>query len=148
VLLDAADRILLVRFSFEGRIVWACPGGGIEDGEGDEHAIRRELDEEVGLTTFDLGACVWTREHLIPLFGGRWDGQRERFYLVRSPAFEPRPRLSAAELQAENVVGMRWWTRAELRAARDVTFAPSRLAALLDELVRAGPSSGPIDVGV
>jgi ADP-ribose pyrophosphatase YjhB (NUDIX family) len=147
IVLDPADRILLVRFAFDDREVWACPGGGIEDGEALEAAIRRELDEEVGLTTFELGPCVWTREHVIPLFGGRWDGQRERFHLVRSPAFEPRPRLTAEELAAEAVVGMRWWEPAELRAS-DRTFAPRRLAALLDELRAAGPPPAPIDAGL
>ena len=147
ILLDPADRILLVRFDFEGRIVWACPGGGIEDGEADEHALRRELDEEVGLDTFELGPCVWTREHVIPLLGGRWDGQRERFYLVRTPAFDVRPRLTAEALAAENVVGMRWWSPDELRAAGTV-FAPRRLPELLGALVAGDVPHDPIDAGV
>jgi 8-oxo-dGTP pyrophosphatase MutT (NUDIX family) len=146
VLLDPADRILLVCFSFDG-LVWACPGGGIEDGEADETALRRELDEEVGLTTFELGPCVWTREHVIPLFGGRWDGQRERFYLVRTPAFEPRPRLTTEELAAENVVGVRWWSPDELRAP-GLAFAPARLPVLLADLLASGTPAVPIDAGV
>ena len=58
-----------------------------------EEAIRRELVEEAGLWTFELGAGVWTRLHIIPFIGGRWDGQREQYFLVRMPAFEPEPRL-------------------------------------------------------
>jgi 8-oxo-dGTP diphosphatase len=151
IVLDPADRVLLVRFDFDGRTVWACPGGGIEDGEAEAVAIQRELDEEVGLTAFELGPCVWTREHVIPLFGGRWDGQRERFYVVRTPAFEPRPRFTAAELAAEGVVELRWWTLAELQAA-DTTFAPGRLPELLETLLATAPSTEPagepIDAGV
>src|SRR6185312_11920695 len=81
VLLDPDDRILLVRFEFPTRRVWAAPGGGMEE-------------EETGLTGSEIGPLVWTRLHVIPFIGGRWDGQHERYHLVRAPAFDPRPRLS------------------------------------------------------
>jgi len=147
IVIDPADRILLVRFSFPDRIVWACPGGGIEAGEADETAIRRELDEEAGLTDFEVGPCAWVREHLIPLFGGKWDGQAERFYLVRTGPFEPRPRLTTEELAAEYLDAIRWWTPDELDVATD-RFAPRRLPALLRALLQNGTGAAPIDAGV
>ena len=55
IVLDPCDRILLVRFDFGDRVVWATPGGGIEEGETDERAVRRELAEEAGLEEFELG---------------------------------------------------------------------------------------------
>lgn len=147
VVLDPADRILLVRFAFPDRVVWACPGGGIEPDEADEAALRRELDEEAGLTDLELGPCVWLREHVIPLFGGKWDGQAERFYLVRTGPFEPRPRLTVDELAAEYVTAIRWWTSDELDASVEL-FAPRRLPALVQGLLRDGPGGAPIDAGV
>jgi ADP-ribose pyrophosphatase YjhB (NUDIX family) len=147
VLLDPDDRILLVRFVFPDRSVWACPGGGIEPGESDEHALRRELAEETGLEDPRIGACVWVREHVIPLFGGRWDGQRERFYLVRTPAFEPRPHFDADELAAEFVTDIRWWTIGELQHS-DALFAPRRLPQLVADLVGGAAPEAPIDAGV
>jgi hypothetical protein len=42
---------------------------------------------------------------------------------------------------------IRWWTVEELEASDEV-FAPSRLAALVGELLRPGPSADPIGVGV
>ncbi len=152
IVVDEEDRVLLVCFDFghaavADRRVWAMPGGGIEDGETDEQAIRRELLEEAGLADFELGPMVWTRTHVVPLGHGRWDGQTERYYLVRTPAFDPEPRLTWAELRAENMVAVRWWTPDELEAA-ETEFAPRRLPSLVRSLLEDGPPSVPVDVGV
>jgi 8-oxo-dGTP pyrophosphatase MutT (NUDIX family) len=147
IVLDEADRVLLVRFDFGDRVIWAAPGGGIEPDESDERALRRELAEEAGLEEFELGPLVWTRTHHVPLGGGRWDGQAETYYVVRTRSFEPAPRLSWEELRAEGMTAVRWWTLAELEAA-EVSFAPRRLPSLLRELIRRGPPAEPIDVGL
>jgi len=147
IVLDQHDRILLVRFEFPGRTLWATPGGGIEPGETPEHAIVRELEEETGLTGVEVGPVVWTRLPVVPFIGGEWDGQREQYHLVRAPAFEPRPRLSWAQLNAEHVHELRWWTPDELAETVE-TFAPSRLPGLVRQLLRNGPPEQPIDAGV
>jgi 8-oxo-dGTP pyrophosphatase MutT (NUDIX family) len=145
--LDDDDRVLLVRFDFGDRVVWATPGGGIEMGESDEHAIRRELIEEAGLEVFELGPLVWTRTHHVPLGGGRWDGQSERYYLVRTPSFEPSPRLTWEDLREEGMTAVRWWTLDELEAT-EALFAPRRLPLLVRSLLRDGPPAEPLDVGI
>jgi 8-oxo-dGTP diphosphatase len=151
VVLDPRQRVLLVRFDFPTRVVWATPGGGQEPGEDDAATLRRELDEELGLVIDGLGPHLWTRLHVIPFLDGSWDGQRERVYLVRSPSFEPRPSLTWEQLHAERVEELRWWTMPELATAaaeRSVLFAPRALPALLAELVTHGPPAAPLDVGV
>jgi 8-oxo-dGTP pyrophosphatase MutT (NUDIX family) len=146
IVVDPDDRILLVRFSFPDRTVWATPGGGLEVGETPEQAVVREIAEETGLVVDDCGPPVWTRTHLWP-DGVRWDGQTEVYFLVRAPAFEPAPQLDREQLARELVVEVRWWTQAEL-AASDALFAPRRLPELVASLVRDGPPSRPLDVGV
>lgn len=146
-MLDPDDRILLVRFEFPTRTVWATPGGGIEPGESPEDAVRRELAEEAGLASVEIGPVLWTRLHIIPFIGGDWDGQREQYHLVRTAAFTPEPRLSWQQLNAEYVFELRWWTFAELEETLEV-FAPARLPELVRDLVVNGPPPVPIDAGV
>jgi 8-oxo-dGTP pyrophosphatase MutT (NUDIX family) len=156
VVLDPADRVLLVRFEFPTATVWATPGGGQEPGEDDRTTLHRELDEELGLGEIEIGPHIWDRLHVIPFIDGRWDGQRDRIYLVRTDAFEPAPRLSWEQLRAERLHELRWWTPEEVAAAgggddvddHGTVFAPRRLPALLADLLANGAPAAPIDVGV
>lgn len=146
IVLDESDRVLLVRFSAPDREIWLTTGGGVEEGETDEEALRRELHEEAGLVDFELGPLVWTRTVVQSLEGGRWDGQSERFYLARTTSFEPVPALSWEALRKEGMTAVRWWAPDELETA-ETLFAPRRLPRLLRELIQHGPPAKPIDVG-
>jgi double-stranded uracil-DNA glycosylase len=142
---DPDGRVLLVRFDFPDKTVWATPGGGIERTESDEDAIRRELREEAGIVAFELGPCIWTRTHWFPMRAH--GGQSERIYLVKAAGDEPRPELDWATLRAEWMTDIRWWTPAEI-GAYDGFFAPRRLREPLRELDEHGAPSNPVDVGV
>jgi 8-oxo-dGTP pyrophosphatase MutT (NUDIX family) len=146
VVLDPDDRILLVRWVNEdnGVDVWLTPGGGIDEGEDEAAALRRELREETGLDAFEPGPTIWSRRHSFPWYERTVD-QRETFVLVRVPAFEPQP--DPAALDAEGVRDVRWWALDELEAS-DATFSPRRLAAFLRELLESGAPPEPRDVGV
>ena len=147
VVLDPAGGILLVRFEFPDHSVWACPGGGVEPDESHEDALRRELREETGLELNEVGPCIWTRTHIIPFIGGRWDGQVERFFLVAVEPFIPAPLLTPEQLRAEYVAEVRWWTADELARTTEV-HAPRRLPELVAHLRANGPPPEPIDAGV
>jgi TDG/mug DNA glycosylase family protein len=132
VVVDAASRVLLVRF--EHPVThdswWATTGGGVDPGESDEQALRRELREEAGLEGFDVGPVVYTREHTFP-----WDRrivhQRERFHLVRVDRHDPAPTIDVA---LEGVTDVRWWSLEELDATEE-EVVPADLGALVRTLV-------------
>ncbi|MFD8643271.1 NUDIX hydrolase [Streptomyces zaomyceticus] len=146
VLLDPDDRILLLH-GYEpddpGRTWWFTPGGGLEGDESREEAARRELAEETGITDIELGPVLWTRYCSFPFDGRRWD-QDEWYYLARIRRTEAAPRPQAlTELENRSLAGLRWWTSAELSAARETVY-PTRLAELLRTLLDEGPPSAPV----
>jgi 8-oxo-dGTP pyrophosphatase MutT (NUDIX family) len=144
VLLDEADRVLLVRFWDGDHSWWCTPGGGIERGESELAAAARELREELGDAPIEIGPCLWTRRH-VGIYRGQPFDQSERIYLGRVPAFTPQP--SPAALREHSPGDIRWWTADELASSPE-EFAPRRLAQLLHELLADGPPVEPIDVGV
>jgi 8-oxo-dGTP pyrophosphatase MutT (NUDIX family) len=150
LVLDPADRVLMVRFEFPAGTRWALPGGGLEPGETHADALRRELAEEAGMRDPDIGPLVWTRLHIIPFLDGRWDGQREHIHLVRTPAFDPTPDLPWETLRAEHLHEVRWWSVEEIEHHGDdpMRFAPRLLAHHLRNLLADGPPNLPVDVGV
>src|SRR5262249_20284457 len=123
LVLDPNDRILLVRFEFPDHGVWATPGGGVEPGEPDEPALRRELAEELGLHDFELGPQLWFRTHW--QVGERRAGPTDRGLPGRVAAFEPEPELTPEQLRDEGVHGMRWWTPEELGVVGALRPAPT-----------------------
>ena len=141
LVLDEHDNVLLVHFDWDGLEVpggfWACPGGGIDDGETPEDALRRELEEELGLTDADIGGALWSLTRMFPMVG--WDGQAETWYLVRTPHFDPLPRVVLAD---ENVHGVRWFTRDEIQRPI-VSFSPRDLSAQIDFVLMHGIPPSP-----
>ncbi|MFI6645624.1 NUDIX hydrolase [Streptomyces sp. NPDC050504] len=143
VLLDPDDRILLLH-GFEpadpASRWWFTPGGGVEGDETREQAALREVAEETGITQVDLGPALWRRLCSFEFDGRRWD-QDEWYYLARTAQTETATG-GQTELERRSVAGLRWWTSAELLAARETVY-PTRLGELLRTLLADGPPREP-----
>ena len=70
--------------------VWQMPQGGIDEGEDARRAVFRELEEETGTRHAEILAehADWLDYDLPPdlagrLFGGRYRGQRQRWFALR-----------------------------------------------------------------
>lgn len=145
LILDPDDNVLLVHFRWDGldptEGFWANPGGGLEPGESRLAALQRELREETGLAVAELGPEIWTKAAIFPMAG--WDGQVDHIHLLRTPHFDPDPAMAPAALAAENVEGVRWWSRQELVDGAAV-FAPRQLPSLLAQLLVDGVPASPL----
>ena len=146
LLLDPADRLLLLRCELPDRFFWIAPGGGIEPGESPHEALTRELREEVGLTSADIQHHVWRQEAVGPYAAGH-DGVRNDYYVVRTEAFTPGGAALTAEWELEGITDCRWWSLDELLASSEV-FSPRALPTLFGQLLLNGPPANPAALGV
>lgn len=147
LLLTPENEILLMKIvnpsgAWEG---WIMPGGGIEAGESELEALRRELIEELSFRSEGGEQKIWVRTHEFP-WAGKILRQEEAIFLVRCRKFDPRPLDSLREAEMKDLLEMRWWPAAEIEKSVE-QFAPRRLGALLRRLGESLPAE-PIDVGI
>ncbi|RLT39165.1 MAG: NUDIX domain-containing protein [Chloroflexi bacterium] len=153
VLLDADDRVLLIRAEWDGRSLWFTPGGRIEPGESPEAAARRELREETGVDPAMLRweGLAWLRDWTWRwVEGDTWYASHEHFFLARLPvrggnlAHPERVQHTPEEILA--LREFRWWTLDDLRASSEPT-SPACLLEVLPALIEDGCPAEPLAIG-
>ena len=146
LLLDEAGRILLMKGRLpsrrDGPGNWFTVGGGVEPGESLIEAAAREIREETGIDTFELGPLVGVREGVMLLAGDEPVLMKESYLVARCSSAEP-VRHGWQPDEVELIDDIRWWTHAELAATEDRVWPPG-LADLLAEILAGRFPEAPI----
>jgi 8-oxo-dGTP pyrophosphatase MutT (NUDIX family) len=158
VVLDEEDRVLLLRardpMDPTKGSWWEIPGGGIEGGEPSALAAARELYEETGIRSVEIGPCVW-QHHARFVFAGMLFDQDEHIHVARlNPGGprDPRAGYSPAGLEALEAMafqGMRWWAVEEMQAlvSEGGRIIPPWLTVQLPSYLASGPPAQPLHLG-
>ena len=106
---------------------WQMPQGGIDEGESHEAAALRELEEEIGVRANNAEIIKQTEDwvyydlpdHLLgKVWGGRFRGQKQRWFLIRLNAED-----SVINIETEHPEFSRWkWTDAASLLSEIVPF--------------------------
>ncbi|HEY9379209.1 MAG TPA: NUDIX domain-containing protein [Jiangellaceae bacterium] len=138
-----ATKVLLLK-AIDG--YWFPPGGALEEGETYQQAAYREVAEETGLTTIELGPHIWNRRDVFE-WRGRLIDVRERWYLTLVPTMFELDVTGWTPEEREDIIDHRWWSLDELSATTE-PMVPRALAELVRDLLRDGPPVEPVEVGV
>lgn len=99
IVLSPSGSVLLVRYHDsmpanpsrpELLTYWVPPGGGVDEGESYERAIR-ELEEETGIELSEIGPQIWSRERQL-MHCGELKRYQERYFIAwAAPSFVAKP---------------------------------------------------------
>ena len=144
LVLSYDNEALMLRFvnPFGGKDVWLTPGGGIDPGEDDLTALRREVWEETGLRLPDEPPLIWHRVHTYPLRGEQVR-QSEDIYFVRVARFTPTSANNPTPGEVDIFREFRWWSLDGIRASREL-FVPRGFVTLLKDVIDEGPPTQPV----
>jgi 8-oxo-dGTP diphosphatase len=132
VIIDEQERVLLTRRSIPPfKNMWVMPGGQIDLGEPIATALRREVDEEVGLQ-IEVGSLIDAFEHLTP-------GEENCHYIILF--YRCKPVHLDINHNPDEVAEAVWVPRHELAAYQMPDGTRTILGKLFPELITVGSES-------
>lgn len=136
IVLNKQNQIFLFRYTFdffaEKESIWITPGGGLDEGESYEDALKRELFEELGIRLSDSVPFVFYRTPLYELKNGETVQSEERFYLVYcdDASFFYN---GWSESEMKRMTAGKWWSAEEIMKSEE-TFFSEDIAEILERL--------------
>ncbi len=135
IVLNKQNQIFLFRYTFdffaEKEFIWITPGGGLDDGESFEEALKRELFEELGieLSGSDSTPQIYYRTPLYELKSGETVRSEERFYLVCLDETEF-SYTNWTESENKRMTAGKWWSVEEIKTSGEKFFSEDILEIL------------------
>ena len=126
IVLNRQNQIFLFRYTFdffaEEESIWITPGGGLDEGESFEEALKRELFEEMGIALTESAPFVFYRNPLYKLQNGETVQSEERFYLVdcddKTFSYD-----GWTESENKRMTAGKWWSLEEIRQSEEKFFS-------------------------
>lgn len=138
IIINEENEVLLFKFIFRDvvgeKVLWVTPGGGLDHHESFKEALLRELEEETGITNFEIGEWLWTREIEIKGKDGNFLSY-ERYYLVHSAKVNNKVNLEKmTENEKGSLLDLRWVSIDQLKKIDKRELAPPDLAKLVENI--------------
>lgn len=135
LLVDPAERVLLVPVTDPEGSWWDLPGGGVEPGETTVVAAVRETLEETGyaVPVELVGPPCWTGEVVFRWLGA-WHWSRQVVHRVQVPMLSDPVQVTLTEEETGTHGAARWWSVPEVAEQR-LAIPPFECPGELGDLV-------------
>ncbi len=120
VIINSENKLLLALHLKNGKSYWVLPGGHLKFGEKLEDGLKRELSEELGLTSVRINELLFLDEFI--------DSEDKR-HIVKAGFQTEIPSIKKEELivttEQESIKAARFFSSQEITDSKDM-FYPSR----------------------
>ena len=148
IVLNKENEIFLFQYMFDyledGKAIWITPGGGLEEGESFEDALKRELFEELGVQITESYPEVYYRNPVYTLKNGKKVQSVEKFFLVRLEedafSFE-----HWSKSEKKRMLAGKWWSREKIEQS-DEEFFSKDILRILNELSCGNYPKEPLEI--
>ncbi len=147
IVINEENQIFLFKYKFdylaEDKAIWITPGGGLEEEESFEDALKRELFEEMGVKITESCPEVYYRNPIYTLKNDEKVQSVEKFFLVAVEDDE----FSFnhwTESEKKRMLAGKWWSVEEIEQSKDEFFTKDILrimTELSDEKLLTEPKS-------